>query len=379
MSERYDAAVVGAGILGLAHAYHLAKAGKRVVVFERGARASGASIRNFGMLWPIGQPAGRMHALARRSVEIWLEVLQASGLWHDRCGSLHLAYRDDEAQVLAEFAAAADTNGYACRLLSPDEVVETAPAVRRDGVRAGLWSATEVCVDPPAVVPGLAAWLARAHGVRVERDCAVTAYDCPRLVAGGREWTADRLIVCAGDDLQSLFPDALGTPGLERCKLQMLRSDPMPAGWRIGPMLAGGLTLTHYQSFRGCASLPALVARVERELPEYRRYGIHVMVSQHASGALTIGDSHEYGDAITPFDRPEIDHLVLDYLASFLQAPPLRIAARWHGIYVRHPSEPFVVLQPAPGVTAVTGVGGAGMTLSFGLAGEVVREMGGQP
>src|SRR5262249_14634790 len=106
MAQPFDVAIVGAGILGLAHAYHLARAGRRVVVFERTARAQGAAIRHFGMLWPIGQPSGPLYRLARRSLEIWLDVLGASGLWHDRCGSLHLAYHDDEAQVLREFAAA---------------------------------------------------------------------------------------------------------------------------------------------------------------------------------------------------------------------------------------------------------------------------------
>jgi D-hydroxyproline dehydrogenase subunit beta len=89
--QRFDDAVVGAGILGLAHAYHLARRRRRVIVFERTPRAMGASVRNFGMLWPIGQPLGPLRRLAMRSLELWLEVLESSGQWHEQTGSLHLA------------------------------------------------------------------------------------------------------------------------------------------------------------------------------------------------------------------------------------------------------------------------------------------------
>ena len=260
MTQPFDDAVVGAGIIGLAHAYHLARRGRRVVVFERGPRAQGASVRNFGMLWPIGQPPGRMHQLAMRSSEHWLTVLMAARLWHAEVGSLHLAYRDDEEAVLREFAGA-EGPGYDTRLLSPIEVCNRTSAVRQEGLRVGLFSPTEICVDPREVIANLPAWLSRESGVSFEFGCTVTDYSRPSVRAGGREWRANRLWVCAGDDIQTLYPAALRSMGLRRCKLQMMRTRPYGDAFALGPMLAGGLTLRHYASFARCPSLPGECVR----------------------------------------------------------------------------------------------------------------------
>src|ERR1700681_1561153 len=124
MTRRAEVAVIGGGVLGLAHAYVLARSGKRVVLFERNLRASGASIRNFGMIWPIGQPAGAMHALALRSREIWLDALKAAKLNFRPTGSLHVAHHADEADVLREFAEAGPAAGYQCQWLNAGATIE---------------------------------------------------------------------------------------------------------------------------------------------------------------------------------------------------------------------------------------------------------------
>jgi D-hydroxyproline dehydrogenase subunit beta len=372
METSFDVVIAGAGILGLAHAYHLAKSGRKVLVCERHLHAHGASVRNFGMLWPIGQPAGAMEQLARSSLDIWLDVLSATGLWHERCGSLHVAYHDDEAQVLREFVAA-DSRG--CTLLSARETTAKCSSLRRGGLRAALWSPAETCVDPREVVAGLPAWLERIYGVTFAFGCPILGYDRPEVRTPYGCLQASQLIVCSGDEGYLLYPELFAKSGLVRCKLQMMRSEPIGGGWRLGPMLAAGLTLRHYKAFASCHSLPALVQRFDAELPDYGRYGIHVMAAQNGRGELVLGDSHEYGDAIDIFDKRRIDDLVVSYLQSFLPIPQLRIGSFWHGVYVKHPTEPYFAARPADGVTVVTGVGGAGMTLSFGLAGQIVATL----
>lgn len=375
MAPRYDAAVVGAGILGLAHAYHLARSGRRVIVFERQSQAQGASIRNFGMLWPIGQPAGARYQMARRSLEIWLDVLRAANLWYDPCGSLHLAYHDDEAQVLREYLDISNQEDRNNRLYTAEEVRTHFPVIRHDGLRTALWSPTEVNVDPRQVIARLPAWLIRTIDVRFEFGTTVLDYDRPLVRTTGGDFHADHLVVCTGADFRELAPDTFADCKLVKCKLQMMRSQPYGDSYRIGTMLAAGLTLRHYTSFAACPSLPALIRRFDAELPDYGRYGIHVLLSRNAVGEYVLGDSHEYGDSIEPFDKPEIDDLILAYLRTFVTPPDLRISARWHGIYVKHPTEPYIIAHPRAGMTAVTGVGGAGMTLSFGLAEQVVTSL----
>lgn len=374
MMRHYDYAVVGAGVLGLAHAYALAKRGRRVVVFERDPGALGASIRNFGMLWPIGQPAGFPRSLALRSLEIWLEVLRDSGAWFDRSGSLHVAYHEDEAQVLREFEAEANATGFACEWLKAEAASSIAPRLRRTGLIGALSSRNEVCVDPREVIANLPGFLSERYGVDLEFGKCVTHCEPPVLIAGGERLGADRAIVCSGADMRTLFPDSLAKLELVPCKLQMMRAQPGSTE-RIGPMLAAGLTLAHYRGFAGCPTLPELSRRLERDWPEHTQHGVHVLVSQHRNGALTLGDSHEYGEPISPFDNPAIDELVLEYLATFLDPPPSReqIVARWHGVYVKHRTDLFTLGSPRENTLIVTGVGGAGMTLSFGLAEHVVN------
>jgi D-hydroxyproline dehydrogenase subunit beta len=371
-----DVAIVGAGILGLAHAYLAAKAGKSVAVFERSPRATGASVRNFGMVWPIGQPAGTMLALSLRSRQLWLEILAKTKLPARETGSLHVTYREDEAAVAQEFAELGPKLGYECSWLKPCVVLERSHAVQPDGLAGALWSSTELTIDPRQVIQLLPCFLAEQYNVQFVFGTAVTAIEPPVVHAGSGRWQADTVIVSSGDDFETLYPDHYAASGLTRCKLQMMRTAPQPHGWQLGPSLAAGLTLRFYPAFQICATLPALSRRIAGETPEYDRWGIHALVSQTADGALTLGDSHEYSLAVDIFNKQEIDEIILRYTRQFLRAPDLTVAERWYGVYATHPEHPLVVMQPEDGVRIVASPGGSGMTLSFGVAEQSMRDLG---
>ena len=74
MERSFDLAIVGAGIVGLAHALAAARRGLKVVVIDRDAQANGASIRNFGFITVTGQQAGETWRRAKRSRDVWAQI-----------------------------------------------------------------------------------------------------------------------------------------------------------------------------------------------------------------------------------------------------------------------------------------------------------------
>lgn len=364
----HQVAVVGSGIVGLAHAWAAARSGSRVTVFERSDKARGASVRNFGMSWPIGQPAD-LHPVALRSGMLWREFATAMNTTARACGSVHVVDRDDEAAVLEEFAKLGPDLGSHCELWNRDTVEARCPGVRPGIAKAGLFSPTETNIDPRESIATLPLYLSEKFGVRFRWKSAVTEVATGQLrTADGSRHAFDEIFICSGHDFESLFPEVFATVPMKPCKLQMLRTVPQPGGWKLGPMLASGLTLRHYANFSICPSLQAVKQRIASESPELDRYGIHVMASQDRHGGIVLGDSHEYGDEIEIFDKAEIDELILRELRRLFDFPDWSIAERWHGIYAKLPDHAEFRAEPLPDVHIATGVGGSGMTMSFGLA-----------
>ena len=362
----FDVAIVGGGIVGLAHAWRAASRGHSVLVLERTQLAQGASVRNFGMIWPVGQPAGDLYQIALQSRDFWMQ-LGAQGVTSvEACGSLHLAHQPDELDVLQEFC---QQQTHQVSMLTAQQIAERTRLANQTGLLGGMYSPTELRVDPRTASHSIANWLAAEHQVECRFNTHVTSVvDGQITTADGKQWNADRVIVCSGSDLQTLYPDEFASSGLKLCKLQMLRTVPQEGIDEKTPHIASGLTLRHYTSFESCRAHQKLRERIQKDSPLLDHYGIHVMASVFPGGEVVLGDSHEYGENISPFDKTEIDDLILHELTKVIQLDDWSITQRWHGIYAKHGALPVFEKQIEPKVHLFVGTGGAGMTMSFGLA-----------
>ncbi len=374
MVNKKKVVVVGAGIVGLAHALASAKAGYDVTVIERNEKAVGASIRNFGMVWPIGQPPGHKLIRALRSREIWKEIASGTNIFLDEVGSIHAAYRDDELQVLIEFYEQNKQSNYQLEWINPDNLGLYTSSLKQLGFAGGIYSRTEMIVDPRQAIAEIPNYLTEQYGVEFIWNTAVSKIKEDKLTTSRGKYNADHIYVCSGADFENLYPEVFRNIEITKCKLQMMRTAPQAYGWRLGAAVAGGLTLTHYKAFESCPSLAALKQRIETETPHFPEWGIHVMASQNGLGEVIIGDSHEYGLTPDPFDRQLVNGHILGYLRSMLDLPNAVISETWNGVYPKMTDGTSeFVHHIEENVTIVNGLGGAGMTLSFGLAEEVVN------
>jgi D-hydroxyproline dehydrogenase subunit beta len=368
MKERVG--IVGAGIAGLAHAWSAAERGHDVTVFERTPVASGASIRNFGMIWPMGQPDASI-SIAMLSCQRWRRLAVESGIWVNPCGSLHLAHRGDEWEVLQEFYECQKNSeqGSHLRLLDREAALNRSPAINPDGFLGALFSDLELCINPTEAIREIPAWLEERHSVQFHFETTVLEATTGKLrTSAGETFDFDRIIICSGHDFETLYPIQFRALPIQKCKLQMMRTVAQPSSWKLGPHIAGGLTLRHYSRFSCCASLGSLAQRIATETPELDELGIHVLASQDNYGRIVLGDSHEYGYSVEPFDSRRIDELILRELNKLIRLPTWSMDSHWHGVYAKSFNSIAVLQSPEPNVFICTGLGGSGMTMSFGLA-----------
>ena len=374
MTEKFDLVVVGAGIVGLAHALAGVRRGLSVAVVDRESEAVGASVRNFGFVTVTGQQQGDCWRRARRSRDIWLEVAPEAGIRVEHEGLLLVAQRPEAMTVLEAFRAT--EMGADCALLTADAAAQKyAPILSGRPIAGALYSPHERRVESRDAVPRLARWLEEKKGVAFRRRCLVKSVEPGRVVTTEGDLLAPRTVVCPGDDLLTLFPERIAALGITRCRLHMMKVMPGDTAFRLPSAVMSDLSLVRYLGYAELPEAAALRSRLEREQPEALANGIHLIAVQGADGGLIVGDSHHYGFSPSPFSPEAVDELMLGELHAVLNVPRARVAERWVGTYASLPDKLMVREAPAPEIRLVIVTSGTGASTAFAIAEETLAEL----
>jgi L-2-hydroxyglutarate oxidase LhgO len=165
--DRVDCIVIGAGVVGLALARHLAYQSLEVVVLEAEDRiGTGISSRNSevihaGLYYPTGSLKARLCVEGRRTLYAYCE---AHGIAHRCCGKLVVATDESQIEALGHFWARAEANGVEdLDWLEPAEARRLEPEMR---CVAALFSPSTGIIDSHGLMRHLR-WDAEAAGASV--------------------------------------------------------------------------------------------------------------------------------------------------------------------------------------------------------------------
>lgn len=370
-----DLLVVGAGMLGLAHAWAGAKRGLKVKVFERTATPLGASIRNFGQALVTGQAPGPMLDLARQAHGLWAELGKAAGLALKQQGSLVFARTEAEEAMLEAFCAGrARELGYRVELLR-GAALDGLYAGRFAHHRAALHGLDDQQLYSREALPQIVDHL-RDLGVEFHFSTLVRDVESGSALTTAGRFTARHILVCSGHDYQTLLAEPMAALKPSVCRLQMLRAR-LERPLDLQHAVLTGLSCVHYGAFADLPEAEAIQAEIRRDYPALEQYGIHLLVSPTPYGELIIGDSHDYGSDAAPFNAEDVDQLLIE-LAEHTLGGRLQVLERWQGVYGSRGPGPFSVLRAAEGVTAVLMHTGLGMSVGLGLGERTIAALLGE-
>lgn len=350
MQGIFDAAVVGAGVVGASTAWHLARAGARVVVIDATGPAAAASGASDGAVSVASKKPGTLARLANASLLYVRDLAQGGVLegvflprpsWYFATSTPEEAALDALIQKLAEIDGPVRTgsDGGAATLPGAGAVVRRLVEIRGEGHMTG-YAATAAFLSHPGITRR---WPDPVQAI--EPGAQVVTL---RLATGMVR--ARRVIAALGTGTPTLFPDLPVRPRAG----QLFVTDRGQPG-----ELPGALTAASYLIAKTVDAAP---------LPEPP-----VVIDPLATGQFLIGSSRdEHGDA-TRVDFTTMLALVRRAAAVWPTLGQRRLIRAFAGVRAATlDGLPIVGAVPGlPGVLVATGFEGDGICLSALIGREV--------
>lgn len=287
MHKYVDVAVIGAGVIGMAVTYYLAKNHVEVITLEKGDIAEGTSGKCDGNVLINDKMPGYDCALAKKSQELFpvlAEELNFDFHWTQK-GSLYLIENEEEMAAATKYCESLALEGMPVRMLNQREVRRDEPGVAPD-IIGGLETQCDGAVDPMSLAYGLAAG---AAGLGANIRCHTKVLDIQAQSDGFRIMTdqadvyAKRIVNAAG----------VWAPQIGR----MLGVD-IPIFPRKGHILVSDRTMPVAR--RKVVEFGYMMAKFgagdyrRNVTPDIEKYGIAMVFEPTHAGNFLIGSSRQY-------------------------------------------------------------------------------------
>jgi glycine/D-amino acid oxidase-like deaminating enzyme len=233
MTDKVDVVVVGSGALGSSTAFHLAKAGRSVVLVDKAEIGSQTSPRAAGLTGQVRRTE-MMTRLAKRAVEKFIAFSDETGepLEYHQSGSITLARTPEHAALIRGAADLATHCGVEARLISPQEAHELMPVLQPKGILAAGYVPSDVYMEPAQLAVAYARAAARLGSKLVPntavREIVVEDAAISRVVTDNGEIRAGAVVDAAGGWLRVVAGFAGVRVPVVPTKHQLMITVPLP-------------------------------------------------------------------------------------------------------------------------------------------------------
>lgn len=367
-AQRTDLIIVGAGIVGLAHAYEAYRKGYTVRIIERDARPNGASIRNFGHCCITAQD-GDLLETAYKSREGWLAAAQDVGFWAPPVGAYVVARSEAEMTVVEELNA--KRGNEAVKLMTGDAIKSLLGGTPDPSIVGGAHMPADLRVDPRTAPGELADWLQNQPGITIEWNTSVRDVNDGTVSTSRGDFRAGKVLVCVGHDMDHLYPELATRYQVQRSALQMAMA-PAPSTYKLDAAVLTGTSMTRYDGFTAMPGAAAVREEIYHHSPELIDMVANVMFTRRPDGTVLLGDSHVYGTTIAPFQDEWWTTRLVSEIGKIMGAE-LKVTQRWQGVYASSPLTSLLTEDIDAKTRVITVTSGIGMTMSFGIAAETIE------